>query len=215
LPPLLQFLEQKPFVEHNAEGTELYLYHGTNCYRRWEINRSGNIEPGRSGYTFYTADAADAYSYARAACLRDTGRGAANSLLAEPVVLKVRFSARTWIQADFVQEMPVWPYQDHQELSVAVLGPVPCANIVEVLHCCHGRKFTAGTLAVRTFADGTFHHGIQRLRGKTCHFRLDAFLLLRLGSLWRKLLVWLRGRQALEVTTADELRRLCQVPCRR
>ena len=218
LPPLVQFLDQRRDVEHDAEQTEMYLYHGTNCFRRWEINRSGNIEPGRSGYSFYTTDPHSAYAYARAACLRDIGPGSANSLTSEAVVVKVRFTARTWMQADFVQEMPAGPSEERTELSVAVLGPIPCPYIVEVLHCSHEGRLASNTplsTPVRTFADGSLRQGIRRLRLKTDHFRLDAYLLLRFGILWRKLMAFAVGKKPLEVTAGDELRRLYKVPSRR
>ena len=193
------------------------MYHGTNCARRWEINRCGNIEPGRSGYSFFTTDPHSAYAYARVASLRDIGPGQANSLTSEAVVIKVRFTARTWMQADFVQEMPSGALEERTELSVAVLGPVPCSQIVEVQHCSHERRLASNnplTPPVRTFADGKLLRGIQRLKGKTRHFRLDAYVLLKLGIFWRKLMALGKGSQPLEVTTSDELRRLCGVPSR-
>ena len=217
LPPLVQFLGQWPAVEHNADSSEIYLYHGTNCFRRWEINRSGNIDPGRSGYSFYTADQHTAYAYARAACRRDIGPGVANSLTAEAVVIKVRFTARTWMQADFVQEMPSGPSEELTELSVAVLGPIPCSHIIEVFHCSHEGRLASNTpltSPVRTFADGSLRQGIRRLRCKTGHFRLDAYLLLYLGIWWRKLMTCTLGKKPLEVTASDELRRLYRVPTR-
>lgn len=218
LPPLVQFLDQRRDVEHSAEKTELFLYHGTNCFRRWEINRSGNIEPGRSGYSFFTTNPHSAYAYGRAACLRDIGPGSANSLTSEAVVIKVRFTARTWMQADFVQEMPAGPSDERTELSVAVLGPIPCAQIVEVLHCGHEGRLASNTPltpAVRTFADGSLLRGTRRLKGKTRHFRLDAYLLLKLGTWWRRLMAFGSGSRPLEVTTSDELRRLYSVTSRR
>lgn len=223
MPSLALFLDQWPHVERNDDGNELYLYHGTNCFRRWEINRSGNIEPGRSGYSFYTTDPASAYAYARASCLRDIGIGTANSLMSEPVVLQVRFNARTWMQSDFAQELPGPACQDEADnsrvhcppLQVAVLGPIAGANILAVLHCCHERRLAANKITIRSFADGTLKSSIRRLREKTCRFRLGAYLLLIFGAFLRKWTNWTPGGHLLQVTAADELRRLYTVPSRR
>src|SRR4029453_13951739 len=111
-----------------------------------------------------------AYAYARAACLRDIGPGAANSLTSEAVVIKVRFTVRTWMQADFAQDMPAGPSEERAELSVAVLGPIPSSQIVEVLHCSHEGRLASNTPLtppVRSFADGSLREGIGRLRLKT------------------------------------------------
>ena len=82
---------------------DIFLYHGTNCYRRWEIKRCGMIEPGRSHYSFFCTKASTALTYARAACMRDMANHNINSLICEPVVLKVRFNKRSWLQVDFCQ----------------------------------------------------------------------------------------------------------------
>ncbi|MGL1138519.1 hypothetical protein ACSIJM_23770, partial [Vibrio parahaemolyticus] len=75
-PPLAQFACERAGLDYDSAQEEIYLYHGTNCYRRWEINRSGAIEPGRSNYSFFSTRAADAYRYARAASMRDMSPGA-------------------------------------------------------------------------------------------------------------------------------------------
>lgn len=206
--PLAEFLAQWKSVERTPDGSGLYLYHGTNCYRRWEINKSGAILPGRSGYSFFCDTAAEAYKYARAAGLRDIGPRAANSLTSEPVVLKVRFNERTWVQADFVQEISFTRDAATQPplLSVAVLGPISISHISQVLHCfhgCHGQK-----KSIRSFADGTLQSGIRRLKDKTGHWRFDAWLLQKLGSWTQEFTTWITGRQPTEVSTSDELRRL-------
>lgn len=199
--PLAKFQARWDCLD-KAEDDCVFLYHGTNCYRRWEINRSGAILPGRSGYAFYSNSAAEAHAYARAACLRDIGPYAANSLIAEPVVLKVRFSPRTWLQVDFIQ--PNEPCPDDSLLSIAVLGPVSSANIEAVLNCCHNQR----RATVRSFADGSLHQGIKRLKAGAVGFRLDAWALSKLESCARAFNVWLSGKPQVEVTHADRLHRL-------
>ena len=100
----------------------MFLYHGTNCYRRWEITRTGYFQPGRNEYSFFCTNAADAYTYARAACMRDIGPDAFNSLICEPIVLKVKFTARTWLQVDFIQVLSTSAENDSPTYSVAVLA---------------------------------------------------------------------------------------------
>jgi hypothetical protein len=102
-PPLAEFAAGHGHLDYNQPENEIFLYHGTNCYRRWEINKTGFLEPGRNSYSFFTTRAQDAYAYARAACIRDIKPDSINSLICEPVVLRVRFTARTWLQVDFLQ----------------------------------------------------------------------------------------------------------------
>lgn len=223
-PPLEEMIARVRQLEHDQSCTEAYLYHGTNCYRRWEMNRSGAVLPGRSGYSFFSSNEDDALNFARNACLRDIRAGASNSLTCEPVVLKVRFNARTWIQVDFVYEaskrgaMGAGSLNCEDEghgttspLLAAVLGPIPFSNIVAVLHCSHGRRNEQDGQPVRTFSDGTLMEGIRRLRRKTSHWRLDSWLLKHLQQYCHRLNVLLHGKSATEVTTADELNRLSQV----
>ena len=169
--------------------------------------------PGRSGYSFFSSKPADAYVFARSACLRDIGSGSANSLICEPIVLKVRFSPRTWLQADFIQEQPLGSAGECLGLSVAVLGPIPFANVIDVLHCTHGRQGGGQVERVRTFADGALLAGIRRLRAKTSRWRPDAWILSRLGMFAQKLAVWLKPGCSVELTVEDQLRRLsrCKV----
>ena len=60
--------------------------------------------------------------------------GQVNSLTSEPVVLKVVFNARTWMQVDFIQELNPGD-DDRLSLSVAALGPISVASIVDIMHC--------------------------------------------------------------------------------
>ena len=189
---------------------EIYLYHGTNCYRRWEINRTGAIEPGRSNYSFFCTRANDAYRYARAASMRDMAPGAINSLICEPVVLKLRFNARTWMQVDFIQDIGSPDDEESYGLSIAALGPVPFANIVDILHCSHGRRLGCGAESVRTFEDGTLMEGIRHLRDKLCKRRADAWILRKLGVFTQQVGVKLSGGEVPELTFEDNLRRLRQ-----
>jgi hypothetical protein len=186
----------------------VFLYHGTNCYRRWEINRSGSLLSGRSGYSFFSSDPEDAFNYARSACLRDIKLGAANSLSCEPVVLKVRFNARAWIQVDFLKEILSF---GKPALLAFVLGPIPSVNIAAVLHCAHGRNTALESQKIRTFADGRLMDGIRKLRLEADKKRLDAWLLAQAQQCGRNINSWLGIEVSPELTAADELHRLAQI----
>lgn len=120
-PPLdlAQFVAEQDELDYENESGDVFLYHGTNCYRRWEIKRCGVIEPGRSNYSFFCTKPSTALTYGRASCLRDMANSSVNSLISEPVVLKVRFNKRTWFQVDFWQavnpgnldEKEIFPWQ--------------------------------------------------------------------------------------------------------
>jgi hypothetical protein len=205
-PSLAQFVKDYPGLDYDAVPDEIFLYHGTNCYRRWEMNRSGFMEPGRSNYSFFCTRPADAFRYARAACTRDMSISV-NSLICEPVVLKVRFNARTWLQVDFVQDIQFGD-DEAAAVSVAVLGPVPFQNIVDILHCTHGRHL--GGESIRTFEDGTFLTSIQHLRDNLCRKRADAWVLQKLGIFTQKVNTKLAGGEMPDLTSEDNLRRLRQ-----
>ena len=192
-------------VDFNTQAQELYLYHGTNCYRRWEINRNGFLEPGRSNYSFYSTRQQDAYNYARAACIRDLQPDSTNSLTSEPVVLRIKFNQRTWLQVDFVQKEP-----DSNGLTIAVLGPVHTSNVVEVLHCNHGVKRLSSTLSIKTFEDGEFLASIQRLRENLQKRRIDMWVIRKLGFVADKVGVTLKGGEVPALTHNDQLRKLRQ-----
>ena len=146
--------------------------------------------------------------YARGACMRDISPGTINSLICEPVVLRVRFTARTWLQVDFMQSVG----EDDEPLgwSAAVLGPVASSNIVDVLHCGHGRRLSGGTESVRSFEDGTLMTGIRNLKEKLCAKRPDAWMLKNLGLMARTVGVRLKGGEMPEQTFEDNLKRLRQ-----
>ncbi len=203
-PPLVEFAASRQGLDYDPENNEIYLYHGTNCYRRWEINKTGFLEPGRNNYSFFCTRPEDAFAYARTACLRDIGPDAFNSLICEPVVLKVKFTARTWLQADFLQN-------EGDGLSVAVLGPVLVSNIVEVLHCNHGARGLAGGFErIRTFEDGEFLRNIRHLRESLQKKRVDMWLLRKLGFMADKVGVTLKGGEVPALTHDDQLRKLRQ-----
>ena len=203
-PPLAQFAASRSDVDYDPETNEIFLYHGTNCYRRWEINKSGFLEAGRNNYSFFCTRAEDAFAYARTACLRDIGPDAFNSLICEPVVLKARFTARTWLQIDFLQS-------EGDGLTVAVLGPTLVSNILEVLHCRHGAKGLAGGRdRIRTFEDGEFLRNIRHLREKLQKKRPDMWLLRKLGFMADKVGVTLKGGEVPALTHDDQLRKLRQ-----
>lgn len=207
-PPLQQFAAEFQGLDYDESPNEIFLYHGTNCYRRWEINRTGFIEPGRNQYSFFSTSVGEAYTYARAACMRDIGPHSFNSLICEPVVLKVRFNTRTWLQVDFLntvssEDTPIPVF------TAAVLGPVTCTNIVDVLHCTHGRRLGGGE-PIRTFQDGTFIESIRHLKDKLAGNRLDAWLLKKLGLMRQTVEVRLAGGEVPELTSNDHLRKLRQ-----
>jgi hypothetical protein len=206
-PPLNEFTRSKSGLDHDDSNEEIFLYHGTNCYRRWEITRAGVIEPGRNNYSFFCTRPQEAYTYARAACLRDIAQYGINSLTCEPVVLKVCFTARTWMQVDFIQELNPNDVDEQSAVSLAVLGPVQHTNIVDILHCTHGRRLGQSE-SIRTFEDGTLLEGIKHLRDKLCQRRLDAWMLKKLGGLTQKVGVKLKGGEVPELTLEDNLRRL-------
>lgn len=203
--PLAEFIKQWPEIDCTNNNQEIYLYHGTNCFRRWEINKAGAILPGRNSYSFFCSHPDDAYSYARAACLRDLGQGSINSLISEPVVLKVKFNSRIWLQVDFATALPLVQPRQTQGLSIAVLGPISSALVEDVLNCGHGCR---GKQTVRTFDDGRFLQGIQRLREKASHPRLDAWLLRKLEGWTRAFAEWFHGGPLGEPIYSQQLRRL-------
>ncbi len=142
--------------------------------------------------------------------MRDMAPGSINSLICEPVVLKVRFNARTWVQVDFIQEIGFVDDDESAGLSVAVLGPVPFASIVDILHCSHGRRLGCASESIRTFEDGTLMEGIRHLREKLCKKRADAWVLKKLGILTQQVGTKLLGGEVPELTFEDNLRRLRQ-----
>ncbi|HEY9772774.1 MAG TPA: hypothetical protein V6C81_03075 [Planktothrix sp.] len=145
--------------------------------------------------------------------MRDVQPGRVNSLTCEAVVLRVKFNVRTWMQIDFIQELNPGD-GDPLSLSCAALGPVPAANIVEVLHCTHcGSKLGAGE-SVRSFEDGTLLAGIQHLKEKLASKRPDAWMLKKLGFFTQNMNTRLAGGECPDVTDDDELRRLRQVHAR-
>lgn len=210
-PPLTQFIAEHPDLDYDQSQNEIFLYHGTNCYRRWEINHTGAIETGQGNYSFFSARPHEAYQYARKAALRDMNLKAINSLTSEAVVLKVRFNARSWLQVDSVREPNVLDADGKiMGFTIAVLGPISFSNIVDVLYCTHNRRLTSTTESVRSFENGTLIRGIRHLRFKLMERRPDAWLLKQLGRLTRKVEVELAGGEVPDLTLQDDLRRLKQ-----
>lgn len=160
---LPEFLRHFPFVEHNWDGSEIYFYHGTNCYRRFEIRSAGEISLGRAGLLFLCTDADRAYDYGRVASLRDQQFGYRNNLSHEPVLLKVKFDWRHCPDIDFVFNLnPDEPMAC--DLSIAVNRPIDAERIVQVLHCEHSLEFLHEH---RNSADDELKQGIRVLRGKS------------------------------------------------
>jgi len=128
--------------------------------------------------------------------------------VSEPVVIKVRFDARTWIQADFVRfEEPI-DGGDRTVVCVAVVGPVNLKCIEAVLYCSHGNRYHRQCQPVRTFADAKLIAGIKKMRNDASRFRADAWALSQMCLIRQDLHNRLAAGGALEVTAADELRRL-------
>lgn len=144
--------------------------------------------------------------------MRDMGSGSYNSLICEPVVLKVRFNARTWIQVDVIQDESAHN-EEATGLIMAVLGPVPCGSIVEVLHCTHGRRL-AGAETIRSFEDGRVMQGIRHLKETLMKDRLDGWFIKHMGILSRRVGTSLKGGEVPDVTLDDEVRRLRQLQVR-
>lgn len=205
-----QFAAERTGLDYNQDDNEIYLYHGTNCYRRWEINRTGSIEPGRNQHSFFTTSAKAAYAYARASCIRDHMPGGVNSLAAEPVVMKVKFNARTWVQVDFIQPIMRLEEGKEERLTLAVLGPVACSNIVDILHCTHGRRLGVSIESIKTFADGTFLDSIRNLKEKLQQKRVDGWVLKKLGLMEQEIMVYLGGGNVPELSSDDQIRKLKQ-----
>ncbi len=126
----------------NDSGNVVYLYHGTNCYRRMEINRLGEFIPGKGNLNFFCTNMFQAYNYARIACLRDLANtelnNPPNSMMLEPVVLKVRFGLLLWNQVDFVHLLFQSP--DETRANIGVNGKIASSSIEAVLFCKHNRK---------------------------------------------------------------------------
>ncbi len=142
--------------------------------------------------------------------MRDTLPGTVNSLTVEPVVLRVRFTQRTWVQVDFVQEI-ITRDEEGAHLNVAVLGPVPSTAIIDVLHCMHGRRLGSSSESIRSFDDARVLAGIQHLREKLRMKRPDAWVLKNLGMFTQSLSVSFAGGEMPDLTFEDSLRRLRQV----
>ena len=196
---LPEFLRHFPSVEHNWDGSEIYLYHGTNCYRRFEIRTSGEISLGRAGLLFFCTNADRAYDFASVASLRDQGFGYRNSLSHEPILLKVKFDWRHWADIDFVFNLhPNEPMAC--DLSIAVNKPITAQRIVQVLHCDHSLEFLHDDRALRSAQEDELKQGIRVLRGKATD---------RKAEIWAaRGLERLNQGYSLELSTDDKLRRL-------
>ena len=140
--------------------------------------------------------------------MRDIGPHSFNSLISEPVVLKVKFNSRTWLQVDFLK-LSKAEDTTAQVFEAAVLGPISCTNVVDVLHCTHGRRL-GGAESKRTFEDGTFLSSIRHLKEKLGANRMDSWLLKKLGFVRQTVEVRLSGGEVPELTSDDHLRKLRQ-----
>ena len=170
---------------------------------------AGAIEPVGADYSFFCTKASDAYTHARAACLRDIQPGQVNSLTCEPVVLKVVFNARTWMQVDFIQELNPGD-DDRLSLSVAALGPISVASIVDIMHCTHGTRRLGAGESVRSFEDGSLIAGIHHLKDKFTERRPDAWILKKLGIFTQRVGVKMTGGEMPDLKDSDFLRKLKQ-----
>jgi hypothetical protein len=113
------------------------------------------------------------------------------------------------MQIDFIQELNPGD-GDPLSLSAAALGPVPAANIVEVLHCTHGGSKLGAGESVRIFEDGTLLSNIQHLKETLAARRPDAWVLKKLGFFTQNVSTSLKGGQVPDLTYEDNLRRLRQ-----
>ena len=206
---MAQFVADQDNVDVDKESGDVFLYHGTNCYRRWEIKRCGVVEPGRSNYSFFCSKASIALKYARAASLRDMANFSANSLICEPVVLKIRFNKRTWLQVDFWQLDNPGATEENDNLSLAILGPISADLITDILYCNHGRRLSSGIAG--SLANEALFENIQRLREKLNQRRADSWVLRQLGNLSQTLAVTISGGNVPDLTFADTVRRLRQL----
>lgn len=208
---MAQFTAEQENLDCNSDG-DVFLYHGTNCYRRWEINRGGMIEPGRSHYSFFCTKPRTALTYARAACSRDMSAYAINSLICEPVVLKVRFNKRIWLQVDFWQPVNPGNADAKDNLSLAVLGPISTDYIEDVLYCSHGRRLKTGGMT--SLESQALLASIQQLREKLMKGRADIWMIRKMGSFSQNVSAQLSGGTVPDLTFIDNLKRLRQVSCR-
>ncbi len=133
----------------------------------------------------------------------------ANSLICEPIVLKVRFNKRTWLQVDFWQPDNPGNAEEKSNLSLAILGSISAELITNVMHCNHGRRLSSGVASPLT--NEALFKSLQRLREKLIKRRADAWVLKQIGGLSQNITVQLAGGDVPELTFADNLRRLRQV----
>ena len=212
-PPLdlAQFVIENGNLDCEDSTGDIFLYHGTNCYRRWEIKRCGLIEPGRSNYSFFCTKPNTALAYARAACMRDMANHNINSLICEPVVLKVRINKRAWLQVDFWQPSNPGNLEEKGNLSLAILGPLSTDFIVNVLYCSHGRRLNSGLDSLKP---QTLVNELRRLREKSIQRRADAWVLKQLGGFSQTFGTKMSGGLVPDLTFIDSVKRLRQVSCR-
>lgn len=196
---LPEFLRHFPFVEHNWDGSEIYLYHGTNCYRRFEIRTACEIAVGRAGLLFMCTNADRAYDYARVSSLRDQAFGYRNNLSHEPVLLKVKFDWQNWTDIDFVFNLqPNEPMAC--DLSIAINEPIAADRIVQVLHCEHSLEFLHDDKTEKAAYDDELRQGIKVLRGKATDKKAETWAARGLERL--------NQGYSPELSMDDELRRL-------
>ncbi len=125
--------------------------------------------------------------------------------------MKVKFNARTWVQVDFIQPVPQMDDTVKEErLTLAVLGPVASSNIIDVLHCTHGRRLGVSIESIKTFADGSFLESIRHLKEKLQQKRVDAWVLKKLGLMEQEIMLALGGSNVRDLTADDHIRKLKQ-----
>ena len=107
-----------------------------------EINKLGEFMAGKGDLTFFCTSLFQAFAHAKIACLRDSRSQndhlKPNSLITEPVILKVKFSTQLWNQVEFVNVLFESP--DEIRADIGVIGNISSAYIESVLFCKHGRK---------------------------------------------------------------------------
>lgn len=210
IPPssLANFVNEEPGVEKNYDSSEIYLYHGTTCLNRFEIHLDGNIKPGRSGLIFLCTRAKDAHAYAHVACLRDKRPPVQNSLVQEPVILKIRVDQTLWQKVDYIQKINQVSEGFTPAYTVAMAEAIDISAIFDVLFCNHGCQLIAAEQGVRSFDDGKLLAGIRRLRSDDMQQSPTVQAVRKVISAKQTVYDKISGVQSIELTYEDELRRL-------
>jgi hypothetical protein len=210
LPPssLASFVNEEPGIEKNYDASEIYLYHGTTCLNRFEIHLDGQIKPGRSGLIFLCTRAKDAHAYAHVASLRDKKPPIQNSLVQEPVIIKIKVDRALWQTVDYIQKINQVSPGFTPAYTVAFAEPIKIESIFDILYCNHACQLIAAEQGVRSFDDGKLLAGIRRLRADDMQQSNTVQAMRKVISAKQAVYEKISGVQSIELTHDDELRRL-------